>query len=140
MSSTATKSPGKSSFVKELLLDNPHANPKAANEAWAAAGLKGTISSALVNKMRARMGLTGNLRGVRKTATASKSRKQQPAVEFAAAPVDAKGRRNPRAQALLELETEIDRLLFKVMGMGGLPQVAETLRTARRLLYMSPRR
>jgi hypothetical protein len=140
MASTATKSPGKTSFVKEVLVDNPHANPKAVNEAWIAAGMKGTISSALVNKMRARMGLTGNLRGKGKKPAARSKPGHQPAAAFSAARVDSKGRQSARAQALIELEAEIDRLLFKVMGMGGLPDVVETLRTARRLLYMSPRR
>jgi len=140
MASTATKSPGKTSFVKEVLLDNPHANPRTVNDSWTAAGMKGTISSALVNKMRARMGLTGNLRGKGKKPAAVKKRGRQPAAAFSAARVDSKGRQSARAQALIDLEGEIDRLLFKVMGMGGLPDVVETLRTARRLLYISARR
>jgi len=139
MASTATKSPGKSSFVKEILLDDQQANPKAVNEAWTAAGMKGTISSALVNKMRARLGLTGNLRGKGKKRAASKPRSPKPAVAFSAAGVNSKGRHGARAQALIDVEGEIDRLLFKLMGMGGLPEVVETLRTARRLLYMSLR-
>ena len=57
--------PGKTSFVKEFLQENPHGNAAAVNEAWAAAGIDGTISPTLVNKMRASLGLTGNLRGNR---------------------------------------------------------------------------
>ena len=58
----ATKSLGKTSFVKEILFDNPQANPTAVNEAWTAAGMDGTISPTLVNKMRSELGLAGNLR------------------------------------------------------------------------------
>ncbi len=139
MASTAAKSPGKTSFVKEVLLDDPRANHKAVNEAWTAAGMNGTISAALVNKMRARLGLTGNLRGKAKKA-AVKKRGRQPASAFPAVRVDSKVRPGTRAQALIDLEAEIDRLIFKVMGMGGLADVAETLRSARRLLYLSDRR
>jgi hypothetical protein len=140
MASTAAKSPGKTSFVKELLLDNPHANPKVVNDAWAGAGMKGTISSALVNKTRARMGLTGNLRGRAKREAAKAKGPHLPAAAFSASRTGLKGRQSARAQALIDLEGEIDRLLFKVMGMGDRPDVAEALRTARRLLYFNPRR
>jgi hypothetical protein len=140
MASTAARSPGKTSFVKEVLNDNPHANPKAVNEAWAAAGMMGTISTALVNKMRARMGLSGNLRGKGKKAAVAR----KPAhASFPASPsgwVASKPTRSAREQAILAIETDIDRLLFKVMGMGGLAAVAESLRMARRQLYMSARK
>ena len=58
---TATATPGKTSFLKEFLHDNPQGNVKAVNEAWTAAGFDGTISTALVYKARASLGLTGNL-------------------------------------------------------------------------------
>ena len=41
MATTATAAPGKTSFVKEFLKDNPQANAKAVNEAWTAAEMKG---------------------------------------------------------------------------------------------------
>src|SRR3954454_4498725 len=66
MPATATRSPGKTMFVKEVLLDNRLANTQAVNDAWKAAGMEGSISPTLVNKMRSRMGLTGNLRGGRR--------------------------------------------------------------------------
>jgi len=140
MASTAAKSPGKTSFVKEVLLDNRHANPKVVNEAWTAAGMKGTISSALVNKMRARMGLTGNLRGNRRKPAAHDKRARPETAAFSTPRVSSKGRPSARTQTLIDLEGDIDRLLYKVMGMGDLPDVADALRTARRLLYMSARR
>ena len=39
--------------------------------------------------------------------------------------------------ALDELEAEIDRLIFKVMGVGDLSQIEDSLRQTRRLLYVS---
>ena len=63
MPKTATASPGKTSFLKEFLNDNPEGNVKAVNEAWTAAGFDGTISETLVYKARASLGLTGNLSG-----------------------------------------------------------------------------
>jgi hypothetical protein len=58
---TATRSLGKTGFVKEFLNDNPEANTRAVNEAWAAAGFEGTISQTLVTKLRSQLGLTGNI-------------------------------------------------------------------------------
>src|SRR5271157_116731 len=65
MPKTATATPGKTSFLKEFLHDHPQGNVKAVNEAWQAAGFDGTISTALVYKVRASLGLTGNLSGKR---------------------------------------------------------------------------
>jgi hypothetical protein len=59
---TTTRNLGKTSFVKEVLNDNPQATTKAVNEAWKAAGFEGTIGPTLVTKMRSEMGLTGNIR------------------------------------------------------------------------------
>jgi hypothetical protein len=140
---------GKTSFVKELLIDHPMANTKAVNEAWSAAGMQGTISETLVNKTRSYMGLAGNLRGQRRTKTeAAASTKQaytgkkrgrkakQETVAIGdgnAAPTGARaGNRNDR---LVELEADLDRLLFRVMNEGELPEVENTLREARRRLY-----
>ena len=61
MAKTASATPGKTSFVKEFLNDNPQGNSKAVNEAWKAAGFDGTISPTVVNKTRVLLGLTGNL-------------------------------------------------------------------------------
>ncbi len=40
-----------------------------------------------------------------------------------------------RHGSLEELEGDIDRLLFKVMGLGGLAGIEASLRHTRRLLY-----
>ena len=58
----ATKTQGKTGFVKKFLSANPQGNVKAVNEAWKAAKMKGAIGATLINKTRSEMGLTGNLR------------------------------------------------------------------------------
>jgi hypothetical protein len=135
---------GKTPFVREFLSDHPQGNVKAVNEAWQAAGFDGTISHTLVNKMRAQLGLTGNLRGkVGKTEPASrttlstgKKRGRRPKGTSSATPGgETRGRRSARTLGLLGLEGDIDRLLFKVMDVGDLPQIEESLRHARRILY-----
>ena len=73
MPKTAIVTPGKTSFLKEFLHDNPQGNVKAANEAWTAAGFDGTISETLVYKTRASLGLTGNLSGKTKAAAEGKA-------------------------------------------------------------------
>ena len=69
MPATATRNQGKSNFVREVLNDNPQANAAAVNEAWRAAGRPGRISAGLVNNLRFRLGLSGNLRGRRRKRT-----------------------------------------------------------------------
>src|SRR5208283_1611594 len=138
---TATATPGKTSFVEEFLHDNPQGNVKAVNEAWTAAGFDGTISETLVYKTRASLGLTGNLSGKTKAAAEGKAtptgkRLGRPRKEpTAAGNGQPRGRKSNRTLALTELEAEIDRLIFKVMGIGDLSQIEDPLRQARRLLY-----
>jgi hypothetical protein len=118
------------------------------NDAWQASGKKGSISGTLVNKMRSQLGLTGNLRGrPRKprdqsadgAAATGRRRRRRPKVEAAvggpANRVETRGRKSARSKALVELEAEIDRLLFKVMGMGSMTELEDGLREARRLVY-----
>ncbi len=141
MPKTATATPGKTSFLKEFLNDHPEGNVKAVNEAWTAAGFDGTISETLVYKTRASLGLTGNLSGKTKAATEGEAtptgkKRGRPRKEFTA-PVTGqpRGRKSNRSLALNELEADIDRLIFKVMGVGDLTEIETTLREARRLLY-----
>ena len=133
---TATHTPGKTSFLKEFLHDHPQGNVKAVNEAWQAAGFDGTISTALVFKVRASLGLTGNLSGKTKkpeAMTTSTGKKPGRPREEPTAPVT--GRKSNRSLALNELEADIDRLIFKVMGVGDLTEIEDSLRQARRQLY-----
>ena len=137
---TATKSQGKTGFVKRFLRDNPRGNTKAVNEAWTAAGFDGTISETLVYKARASLGLTGNLSGKTKKSKAKTTptgKKLGRPRKESTAPVTGqpRGRKSARTLALTELEADIDRLIFQVMGVGDLTEIEDSLRRARRLLY-----
>src|ERR1017187_2593112 len=134
MSKTAS-SPGKSMFVKEFLIDHPQGNVHAVNEAWQAAGFNGTISRTVVDKMRASLGLTGNLRGNTKKSKTSAQRKKRgrPRKETTAA-VSVQSTVN-RSIVLEDIEADIDRLIFKAMAIGDLTEFEDSLRRARRLLY-----
>jgi hypothetical protein len=138
-SRTAAATPAKSMFVKEFLNDHPEGNGNDVNVAWTAAGFEGTISRTLVDKTRALLGLTGNLSGKSKTKAKTtptgkklgRPRKDTTTVVNG----QPRGRKSNRSLALDELEADIDRLIFKVMGVGDLTQIEETLRQTRRLLY-----
>jgi hypothetical protein len=162
MATMANRRRGKTDFVKQVLGKNARANAAAVNEAWTAAGKAGTISATLVNKQRSALGLTGNLRARRKKngilpstkrPYAGKKRGRKPnnlaatGVVISAsqvngigtAPATSKAEARLRASfhlgTLEELEADIDRLLFKVMSIGGLSAIEDSLRQARRLLY-----
>jgi hypothetical protein len=133
MSKTAG-SPGKTMFVKEFLNDHPQGNVDAVNEAWQAAGFDGTISPTLVNKTRALLGLTGNIRGnTKKSKSLATGKKQIPRKESTAV-VNGKAR-GSRSAILEDIEADIDRLIFKAMAIGDLTEIEDSLRRARRLLY-----
>jgi hypothetical protein len=140
-STAAPTSLGKTSFVKEFLHDNPQGNVKAVNDAWLKAGMTGTISSTLVNKMRASLGLSGNLQATSKTKSTAIGARRGGPTKYAAAAVEARrasapqGMNNDRTSALLGVEAEIDRLIFAVMGIGNLPEIETMLREARRRVY-----
>jgi hypothetical protein len=147
---TATRrNQGKTSFVKEVLVDNPLANARAVNDAWAEQGMEGTISDTLVNKMRSELGLTGNLRGKRRSANETSVAEKRPytgkkrgrkpknaSIQADTTSVDSnRTRPAPRKGHFIELETELDRLLFKIMGLGGLTDIEDSLRETRRKLF-----
>jgi hypothetical protein len=144
----ATETPGKTSFLKEFLHDNPQGNVAAVNAAWQAQGFAGTISPALVNKTRGELGLTGNLRGkTKKTRTAAKTKAPYTGKKRGRKPKETtisvngqaagqpRGRKSGRTLALTDLEADIDRLLFKTMALGDLTEAEDLLRRARRSLY-----
>ncbi len=143
--SKTDSTPGKTLFVKEFLNDHPQGNTQAVNEAWTAAGFKGTISRTLVDKTKALLGLTGTLRGnsqetrkaTKEKATPSGRKRGRPRKETTAA-VNAQppGSKSSRTAALTDLEADIDRLIFKIMGIGDLTQIEDSLRHVRRLLYV----
>ena len=133
--SNVASTPGKSMFVKEFLNDHPQSNVAAVNKAWKVAGFNGTISKTVVFKVKSSLGLAGNLRGNTKKSKTSATRKNRvtPRKETTAA-VNVQPRLN-RSTVLDDVEVDIDRLLFKVMGIGDLTELEEMLRRARRLLY-----
>jgi hypothetical protein len=163
MAANTFKNEGKTEFVREVLGKNPFANPKAVNEAWKSAGKPGTVSVALVNKTRAALGLAGNLRAKRrkrnsraggeKARLAGKAHRRKGTngrdesprasawetngthAEHASGHTSARSKAPVPRAALEELEADIDRLLFRVMAVGGLLTVEDKLRQARRLLY-----
>jgi hypothetical protein len=141
MPTAVARDQGKSAFVKQALFNDEYANAAKINELWAAEGRDGSISTSLVNKLRSEMDLTGNLRGRRgestggKKAATGKKRGRKPKAAAAApaeAPAPTFRGRNARQNRLVDIEAEIDRLLFKVMGVDGLGDVEDVLRRARR--------
>jgi hypothetical protein len=142
---TTTRDQGKTSFVKQFLNDHPDGTTKVVNEAWQAAGFDGTISRTLVDKTRALLGLTGSQRGKSEETKRSTKGKATPSGKklgrprkknTAAVNVQPQGNKSARTVALTDLEADLDQLIFKVMGIGDLTQIEDSLRRARRLLYV----
>jgi hypothetical protein len=152
MAKRAKNGPTKTSFVRDFIQKNPTANRKSVEEAWLAAGNEGPISSALVSTLRSKLGLTGG-----RKAAASRG---APASAEPAAPkpkrkkrvrpakrkgsdvlAEATGERIPRSGgrdgALADVEADIDRLIFKLIALGGMETLEDKLREVRRLLYRS---
>jgi hypothetical protein len=125
---------GKTAFVKEFLQSDPQATPRIVNDAWKAAGKKGTISKSLVKKSRAALRQAGNrsVRPAPKPSTAN-----APAARTVAPPSLALHARERLEANSPELEAEIDRVLFKVIEEGGMSDVEEALRAARRRVILS---
>lgn len=142
MAKRKPRNQGKTEFVERFLRENPLGNVSAVVDAWKASGKSGTISGTLISKMRSHLGLTGNLRGrPRKGTKVVPGKKRGPRPKgletstAAAGRVETRGRKSNRDKALLELESEIDRLLFRIMEMGSMPEIEKGLRDARRLIY-----
>jgi hypothetical protein len=131
--SRTAASPGKAMFVKEFLHDHPQGSVRSVNEAWQTAGFTGTIGKTIVYKVKSSLGLTGNLRG-----STTKTRTGVTAKERARSRVETRPtvqQRVNRPTALDGIEADIDRLIFKVMAMGDLTEIEDSLRRTRRLLY-----
>lgn len=135
--------PNKTEFVREVLRSNPQANVKAVLEAWTAAGHEGAISDTLIQRVRSEMGLVGNMgRGRKRAGGARRKPGRTPRARAAsgASTTDtatlASARSTAKAPDLADLEADFDRLLFGVMELGGMPEVEEAIRQARRLLVL----
>jgi hypothetical protein len=152
----ATKTVGqsKSAFIRDFIRKNPTANRKAVEQAWREAGHEGPISSAIVSNLRRELGLTGNLRsspgsaegdGAAESpkAKASRPRKRRrrrtgkTSGANATPASERKSRSGGRDQVLAEIEGDIDRLIFKLMVVGGLEAIEDELRKVRRLVYQN---
>lgn len=155
------KNQGKSSFVKEVLFDNPQANTKKVNDAWTKAGMEGRISDSLVSAIKTTLGLTRSPKSEPKTPSGesvtrtTKPKKNNQATSKASGPSTAKANRaesngtsaepapsrkarmSDRERLLAEVEGDIDRLMFKLMKLGGLEAVEDALRSARRVVVRS---
>jgi hypothetical protein len=138
MATASAKRPSKSDFVRQILKKDPRANRKAVEEAWIAAGHEGPISSALVSTLRSKLGLIGNAR-VSKSRRGASKRNGKATTQESGTPTGTS--RAPRSgaqqRAIAEIEGDIDRLIFKMMVVGGLERIEDELRKVRRLLYRS---
>lgn len=120
---------GKTAFVRDFITKNPQANRKAVEEAWLAAGNEGPISSALVSNLRSEMGLTGKKRRRPAKGKATGTIPEPTEVR--------RPRPGGRDGALAEIEGDIDRLIFKMIALGGMEEIEEELRKVRRRLILS---
>jgi len=107
----------------------------AVNEAWTVSGFTGTISRTLVDKMRALSRPTGNQLGkTKRTRPSAKAKKRGRSRKESAAAINGQPR-GDRFTVLEGIEADIDRLIFRMMVIGDLTEIEDTLRRARRLLY-----
>lgn len=151
MPATDKRNQGKTQFVQELLLRDPHANARKVREAWEEAGHEGSISQTLVNKQRSLMGLAGNIKGGRPKGSGAvgvgiaakpytgkkRGRKPKSASLNGQHPDATRAKASGRPGQLTQLEADIDRLLFRVMDLGDLEPIEDSLRLARRQLYQA---
>ena len=163
MATVKRKNEGKSTFLKEYLVDHPDAGKEAIDAAWREAGNEGTISTSLIGKVRKDLGPTGKRtaqgksrarvgtgkrssdgsksddRGAGRedggrTPAKDNSRHVTEGLEWPAEPRAAGG---DRTRVLIRLEGAIDDLLHEIKMTGGLAEFEETLRKARRILVRS---
>jgi hypothetical protein len=151
----ASKAEGssRSAFVRDFLRKNSMANRKTVEEAWRAAGREGPIQSSLVSNLRREMGLSSSRRGGARPAEGDGAA-ESPKAKTASKPRNRRRNRNGRAsrassisarerapgshgrdKALAEIESDIDRLIFKLTLIGGCERIEDELRRVRRLLY-----
>jgi hypothetical protein len=144
--------PNKSAFVRDFIQKNPQANRKAVEEAWLAAGHDGVISSALVSNLRSKLGLTaaskkadsnGTPESASATSRAPKRKKRgrpskrQESVTDSDSAIERKPRSGGRGEALAEIEADFDRIIFRLIALGGMEDIEDELRRVRRRLILS---
>jgi hypothetical protein len=152
MAKRTKKAVNKSAFVRDFITSNPVANRKAVENAWLAAGNEGPISSALVSNLRSKLDLTGGSRTAESNGTpeAAKATDREPKGKKRGRPAKDKAtgtitettkerKHNSvgRDRALADIEGDLDRLIFKLIALGGMEEIENELRKARRLVYGS---
>lgn len=156
MPATARRDQGKTKFIREVLSKNAHANAQKVNDEWKASGHSGTISQTLVTKQRSLMGLAGNLKGGRPKRSESAGAEKAPytgkkrgrppksaslngheAAENGRTAGESRAKVGGRPSQMSQIEADIDRLLFRVMSLGGLENIEDSLRRTRHLLYQA---
>jgi hypothetical protein len=137
----ATTTPGKAGFTKEFLNDHPDATSGEVNEAWTKAGMQGRISHTTVSEVRKSLGLIVKPRtATQAKVTQAKTPTIKPRGSKAVTETKVATRKvaetsrqdSSRTTVLLAVESEIDRLIFTIMGLGDLPEIETALRDARR--------
>jgi hypothetical protein len=138
MAIATAQSPSKSEFVRRFLRRNRRADRKIVEEAWLAAGHEGSISSSIVSTLRRELGLIRKKRGGSQPVDGHGATEPRMSGEggapAATKPAPRSGAQN---RAIAEIERDIDRLLFKLMVVGGMEDIEGELRKVRRLLYPS---
>ena len=143
----------KSSFIRDLYDKDPKVNFEQASRAWRDAGNEGDLSRNTFYNLKSEWN-KGPAAGAGDGGTAAPKPKAKPkprakaktTARPAAATNGQESTPTPaprtkesrgaegRERVLVEAESDIDGLLDKLKGVGGLPEVEETLRRARRLL------
>jgi hypothetical protein len=127
----ATRSNGRSKreFVDAVLRGNPRAGTAEVNRAWTEAGGPGTISRSLIGKVRSERASEGP--------TMRRIDRPSPELPASGNGTLSAGVRTPDHEALIaELERDLDRILFRVMGLGDRPELERQIRRCRRTLIL----
>jgi hypothetical protein len=155
---------GKSEFVEAQFRKDRDATHETIVEAWASSGKEGTISPSLVQKIRAKLKLTGKRgrtkgespkprtgTGSPKVKSAPRGRPRRVVEPLVEASIESNGQEALHVATsstssahtgigsgiLDEVEGGIDQLIFTLKVNGGMPEVEEALRAARRILTRS---
>ena len=148
---TAGKTPNKSTFLLDLFQKNPEINEREAVDAWRKAGNDGTISGSLFYTTKAALkrkadegsGVVARkveaTRSAPKTSSAKATGKAraEAGVTTAAPEKERKSKPDDRERMLTDVEGDIDRIIFKLMVIGGLERIEDELRSVRRTVTRS---
>jgi hypothetical protein len=142
-------SQGKQEFLEQVLRQNREIKLDEVNRAWNVAGHEGTISLSYFGKVKSDLGLT-RPRGQARPAAG----KPETAPKRASAPQATVAMRAPRSftadqdapehgraggdhhrnRTLDEIEANLDRLMHRLIGLGGLEDAEQALRRVRRIV------